>query len=82
MYLVVVVVHQEFSEPNPPEQDPRELQAIFGSYRPFSGVTARFRELQIPDLVRTPFSGFGSDCFGLIRDLLRIASDCFGLLRR
>ena len=50
---------------------------IPGSYRPFSGVTARFRELQIPDLVRTPFSRFGSDCFGLLRDLLRIASGTF-----
>ena len=67
----------DFSEPNPSERDSRELQAIFGSYRPFSGVTARFRELQIPDLVRTPFSRFGSDCFGLLRDLLRIASGIF-----
>ena len=67
----------DFSEPNPSERDSRELQAIFGSYRPCSGVTARFRELQIPDLVRTPFSGFGSDCFGLIRDSLGIASGTF-----
>ena len=67
----------EFSEPKSSERDSRELQAIFGSYRQFSGVTARFRELQIPDLVRTPFSRFGSDCFGLLRDLLRIASGTF-----
>ena len=61
----------EFSEPNPSERDSRELQAIFGSYRPFSGVTD---------------PGFGSDTifaiwFGLLRIASGFASDCFGLLR-
>ena len=62
----------DFSEPNPSERDSRELQAIFGSYSPFSGVTD---------------PGFGSDTifaiwFGLLRTASGFASDCFGHFSR
>ena len=62
----------DLSEPNPSERDSRELQAIFGSYRPFSGVTD---------------PGFGSDTifaiwFGLLRTASGFASDCFGHFSR